>query len=262
VLHDPGLGDAVGDRGGGGEGDDPGAVAAAQVGDLHVQVGGAHGPVDRGIGDVGRGAEVLVPVRFVDEQIIDAGGLEGDAGILDRVQLGLEPFLGAQQGALQALDGQPVAFLGGADELAHPVEFGVEVGVLGLGAHRDALECRPGHDDRVPVPGRAASDELAAPAGLEVVALGEEDLGLGVELEELAAELLEHVVGHDDGGLAGQVQAAQFHRAHGHLGGFPAPTSWNRPTAGSWMIRATAATWCGRGSKLMTRPGRDSWASS
>ena len=218
VLHDPGLGDAVGDRGGGGEGDDPGAVAAAQVADLHVQVGGAHRPVDGRVGDVGRGAEVLVAVRLVDEQVVDAGGLEGDAGVLDRIQLGLEPFLGAQQGALQALDGQPVALLGGLDEVAHPLELGVEVGVLGLGAHRDALERRTGHDDRVPVAGGAARDELAAPAGLEVFALGDQDLGLGVELEELAAELLEHVVGHDDGGLAGQVQPTQFHRAHGHLG--------------------------------------------
>ena len=221
VLHDPGFGDAVGDRGGGGEGDDAGAVAAAQVADLHVQVGGAHGPVDRRVGDVGRGAEVLVAVGFVDEQVVDAGGLEGDARVLDRVELGLEPFLGAQQGAFEALDGQPVALLGGLDEVPHPVQFGVEVGALGLRAHRDALERGPGHDDRVPVSGRAAGDELAAPAGLEVVALGDQDLGLGVELEELAAELLEHVVGHDDGGLAGQVQAAQFHRAHGHLGGFP-----------------------------------------
>ena len=32
--------------------------------------------------------------------------------------------------------------------------------------------------------------------------------------------------------------------------------------AGLVMIRATAATWCGRGSKLIARPGRDSWASS
>ena len=191
----------------------------AQVADLHVQVGGAHGPVDRGVGDVGGGAQVLVAVGLVDEQVVDAGGLEGDAGVLDRVQLGLEPFLGAQQGALEALDGQPVALLGGLDEVAHPVELGVEVGALGVGAHRDALERGTGHDDRVPVAGGAAGDELAAPAGLEVFALGDQDLGLGVELEELAAELLEHVVGHDDGGLAGQVQAAQFHRAHGHLGG-------------------------------------------
>ena len=160
-------------------------------------------------------------MRLVDEQVVDAGGLEGDAGVLDRIELGLEPFLGAQQGAFEALDGQPVAFLGGLDELPHPVQFGVEVVALGVGAHRDALERRTGHDDGVPVAGRAAGDELAAPVGLEVFALGDQDLGLGVELEELAAELLEHVVGHDDGGLAGQVQAAQFHRAHGHLGGFP-----------------------------------------
>src|SRR2546429_6345021 len=44
------------------------SVAPGQVADLHVQVRGPHRPVDRGVGDVGRGAQVLVAVRFVDEQ--------------------------------------------------------------------------------------------------------------------------------------------------------------------------------------------------
>ena len=39
---------------------------------------------------------------------------------------------------------------------------------------------------------------------------------------------------------------------------FPAPTSWASSTAGSRIIRATAATWCGRGRKVRARPGRDS----
>ena len=68
-----------------------------------------------------------------------------------------------------------------------------------------------------PVAQRATN--CAPPAGLEVFALGDQDPGLRVELEELAAELLEHVVGHDDGGLADQAEAAQLHRAHDHLGG-------------------------------------------
>ena len=64
-LHHVRLGHAVGDRGGGGEGDHPGAVPPPQVIDLHVQVGGAHRPVDRRVGDVGRGPQILVPVRLI-----------------------------------------------------------------------------------------------------------------------------------------------------------------------------------------------------
>ena len=127
ALHHVRLGDRVGDRGGGGEGDHPAAVAAAQVVDLHVQVGGPHGPVDRRVADVGRGAQVLVPVGLVDAQVVDPGRLEGDARVLGRVELGLEPFLGAQQRAFQPLDRQPVAFFGGVDPLAHLGELAVHV---------------------------------------------------------------------------------------------------------------------------------------
>ena len=69
-------------------------------------------------------------------------------------------------------------------------------------------------------------------SGLEVFALGDQDFGLGVELEELAAELLQHVVGDHDAGLADQLEAAQFHRAHGHLGGFPGADLVEQPDRG------------------------------
>ena len=52
VLHHEGLGDAVGDRRRGGEGNDPLAVALLQIVDLHVQVGRAHGSVDGRVGDI------------------------------------------------------------------------------------------------------------------------------------------------------------------------------------------------------------------
>ena len=162
-------------------------------------------------------------MRFVDEDVVDAGGLEGDAGVFGGVELGLEPFLGAQQRGFQPLDGQPVAFFGYLDEVPHPFQLGLHVLALRVRAHRDALEAGAGHDDRVPVTGRAAADELAAPVGLEVFPLHHQDAGLGVELEELAAELLQHVVGHDDAGLVHQAEAAQFHRAHGHLGCLAGP---------------------------------------
>src|SRR2546430_5582458 len=48
--------------------------------------------------------------------------------------------------------------------------LGAQVLALGVRAHGDPLERRPGHDDGVPVAGRAAGGELAPPAGLEVFA--------------------------------------------------------------------------------------------
>lgn len=35
---------------------------------------------------------------------------------------------------------------------------------------------------------------------------------------------------------------------------FPAPTSWNKPTAGSEMIRATAVRWWGWGVNVLASP--------
>jgi hypothetical protein len=96
ALHDVGLGDRVGDRRGGGEGDHPRPVTAPQVVDLHVQVGGPHGPVDGGVGDVGRGVQVLVPVRLVDAEVVHPGRLERDARVLGGVQPGAQPFLRTQ----------------------------------------------------------------------------------------------------------------------------------------------------------------------
>ena len=77
-----------------------------------------------------------------------------------------------------------------------------------LRGHLDALERRAGHDDRVPVAGGAAGHEGTAPFAFEVFALRREEFGLRVELEELAAELFEHVVGHHDRGLVHQAKPA------------------------------------------------------
>lgn len=98
ALHDVRFGDAVGDRGGGGEGDHPGTAPAAQVADLHVQVAGPGGPVDRRVGDVGRGAQVLVSVGLVDEQVVDPGCLEGDPRVLSGVELPFDPLSGRATG--------------------------------------------------------------------------------------------------------------------------------------------------------------------
>ncbi len=77
--HHVRFGDAVRDRGGGGHRRDPVAVAVAEPFELHVQIGGALGAVDRGVADVGDGLEVLVVVGLVDDQVVDPGLLERQA---------------------------------------------------------------------------------------------------------------------------------------------------------------------------------------
>ena len=113
----------------------------------------------------------------------------------------------------------PSPLLAALIHCAHLVELAVHVGLLLAGAERDALERRPGHDDAVPGAGGAAGDELAAPVPLQVLLPGGHHLGLRVELEPFAGELLEHVVRDDDRGLADQAEPPQLGHAHDHLGG-------------------------------------------
>ena len=65
--------------------------------------------------------------------------------------------------------------------------------------------------------------------------------GLGVRLQPLAGELLQHVVGHDDCRLADQAQAPQLRDAHDHLGGLAGADLVGEQHCGSPIIRATAA---------------------
>jgi len=59
---------------------------------------------------------------------------------------------------------------------------------------------------------------------------------------ELLGELLENVIGNDDQDLAGETKPKRSSIAAAAITVvFPAPTSWNRPTARSWRMRQTAA---------------------
>ena len=113
----------------------------------------------------------------------------------------------------------PVFFLGVGQPGPHLGQLAVHVGLLPGGGQRDLLERRPGDDDPVPVPGRAPGDEGAAAVTLQVLAAGDQHPGLRVELQPLAGELLQHVVGHHDGRLSDQAEPPQLGHAHDHLGG-------------------------------------------
>jgi hypothetical protein len=148
-------------------------------------------------------------VRFVDAQVVDPGGLERDPWVFGGVELGGQALFGSQQRAFEPLDGEPVPGFGGLDPGPDLGELAVHVGLLLAGGQRDPLERRAGHHDAVPVPGGAAGNEPAALVGLHVLAARDEDPGLRVGLQPLTSELLQHVVGHHDGGFADQAKALQ-----------------------------------------------------
>ena len=134
-------------------------------------------PGDFGAADVGDGAEVLVVVRFVDEQVVDPGVLECQS----RVRCGVHELLHALFFGLELrfelLHRGPVfAFgLGVDDGLPDVGDDRLLVGLNGFGFHADALERLLGHDDAVPVVRRGAGDEL--PARGQVSALGLDVIG-------------------------------------------------------------------------------------
>ena len=82
VLHHPHLRQRVGDRGGGGEGDDLGPVLLAQPLQPDVELAGVAGPGLAERRESGRDGQVLGVVGLVDEQVVDAGLFEGGAVVL------------------------------------------------------------------------------------------------------------------------------------------------------------------------------------
>ena len=85
--------------------------------------------------------------------------------------------------------------------------------------HADALEGAVGDDDAVPVAaGDLGGEELAALAG-EILLAGDQQPGVGIELHELAPELLQHVIGHDIQRLVDQPGLLHLHAGGGHVVG-------------------------------------------
>ena len=73
-----------------------------------------------------------------------------------------------------------------------------------------------GDDDAVPLAaGDLGGEQLAAVAG-EVLLGGDQELGVGVELHELAGELLQHVVGNHVHRLLDQPGLLHLHAGGGH----------------------------------------------
>ena len=76
-----------------------------------------------------------------------------------------------------------------------------------------------GDDDGVPVPGGTAGHELLAGVGRRGLSGRHQDVGQRIGLEELGAELFEHVVGDHEGRFGDQTEALHLHARHDHGGG-------------------------------------------
>ena len=95
--------------------------------------------------------------------------------------------------------------------------------LLVLPRHADPLEAGVRDDDRVPVAGGDLGGQSLAPVLREVLLAGDEQLGVRVELQELAGELLEQVVGDDEQRLLDQPRLLHLHGGRGHLQRLPGP---------------------------------------
>ena len=182
ALHHVCLGDAVGDRCGCGHGADAGAVAAAQVFELHVHIGGLAGPGDGCPFDAGIGGEVLVVVHLIDDHVVDASGFEADPGIPGQVDHRLLFLFQSHQLLLQLLDRESVLRLRVLDDGAQRLDLASDVILLEVGRDRQPLERCPGHDHRIPIVRGSAGDEQATLVAGDVGAGSGEDPCLWVDL--------------------------------------------------------------------------------
>ena len=74
-------------------------------------------------------------------------------------------------------------------------------------------------DDAVPLAAGDLGGQELAPLAREVLLAGDEQPGIGVELHELAGELLQHVIGHDVHRLLDEPGLLHLHAGGGHREG-------------------------------------------
>ena len=133
-------------------------------------------------------------------------------------QLG-EPGFEALARPLQILDGRRVlAFLGRRSglEFAQLVHLPADEALIGGIRHADAAEGVMGDDDAVPAFGGDAGGKFAALGPAHRLLVGDQDPGAGIGLQELPAELLQHVVGHDEHRPLDQPEPLLLHAGGDH----------------------------------------------
>ena len=223
AQHGVHLGHGVRDRRAGREDHAAAAGDFADVAGLHEHIEGAVAVGVRQARDAVhlRGVEeILVGVGFVDEELVDAEFLESDGVVLALAvgalfELGGEALLGFFQflhdAAVVAL-----LVLGVENGVLELLKLVVDEAVEELVGDRQKLERAVRDDDGVVIAGRDARHGALAVAGREMILAGDEELGLRIELQEFRAPLFDQMIGHDEHGLLGQTQAAQFHGGGRH----------------------------------------------
>ncbi len=103
-----------------------------------------------------------------------------------------------------------------AEQLVVFADLLAEEPLLVVRRHADPLEAGMGDDDAVPLAAGDLGGQQLAAVARQVVLGGDQQLGVGVELHELAGELLEHVVGHDVHRLLDQPGLLHLHAGGGH----------------------------------------------
>ena len=99
-------------------------------------------------------------MELVDHQVVDAGGLEGDAGVAVDVEQATLLLLRGGELLLDLFDGQSVQF-GVGEGLLEQGDLPVDVAALGGWFDGETFERLLGEDDGVPFVGGGAGDEQA-----------------------------------------------------------------------------------------------------
>ncbi len=179
----------------------------AVPGVLLVEVAGLHVEVERPLaaaggdaGDplhLGRRLEVLVGLELVDEDLVNPELVEHQPVVfLVAGQQVLEFLLAGGLLFLQIFDDVPAGRCLVHQQRLVFLDLLAQEPLLVFAAHADSLEAGMRHDDRVPVAGGDLGRQVFAAVLGEIVLAGRQYLCVRVNLHELAAELLQHVVGH------------------------------------------------------------------
>ncbi|GAV36357.1 hypothetical protein ROTAS13_04044 [Roseomonas sp. TAS13] len=167
---------------------------------------------------VGREAEFPELLRLVHHQLVDADLADGQHVVLargERFQLRLHALLQP----LQALAGDAVVPVDLLQQIDVALNLRVDQPLLELCRRRDELEGRMRDDDAVPVARGGAGQEALALFLHEVGLVRDQDLGIRVEQQELAAGLRQAVAGHHHHRLGDEPEPALLHDGGRHAEG-------------------------------------------
>ena len=238
-------------------------VQLVEVAALHVEVKGPFAPLGLDPGHplhLARCLQVLEILGLVNEQMVDSQFVEDQPIVLLLAgQQVLEPGFAGGLLLLEVLADVAVGFRGVGRTPAQQCfvlgDLFAEELLLVVPRHADPIERALGDDDAVPVAaGDLGRQHLAAVLG-EVVLGGDQQLGVGVELLELAGELLQHVVGDDVEVLVGKARLLHLHAARTHHSRLASATTWASRVLPPLITRQMASVWCGRRSNTRLMPG-------